>query len=403
MADRDIAIEKEMKEFISAICEEIGPRPPCSEEEKQGAQYFCDKISEYCDEINIEKFYTHPSEYKLAFRFPMVLYIVSIIFYLPFPWISLIIEGIALIIIWGTMALARQTVAKILPKKSSQNVIGKIKPKEEPKNLLIFGSHIDANWEFPLNRKLGFAFALIFALNIFLNVIIFVMLIIKNILILLQLEAFFFGFYFFMLWIFVAGIPIALVQFLFVISNRPVMGANDNLSGTAVCYELAKNLSDPKNKPKSVEVWINSYGCEEIGSKGSRAFILSHYDEIKDAKTINLDMIGNKDVPLRISTSEIIGLVKMDKYLEDLIKEVAQDLGIEVKSGNSMAYTDSMSFARKNLPAISLTSFPKSSKEFYYHTRDDVIENMDFKNLVDTYKICMEIIKKIENKLNKEV
>jgi len=66
------------------------------------------------------------------------------------------------------------------------------------------------------------------------------------------------------IWIFgLIGIPFALLQILFMISNRPVLGANDNLSGMAVYYELAKTFNSPENRPKSVEVWIAAFGCEE--------------------------------------------------------------------------------------------------------------------------------------------
>lgn len=397
MSNQAATLEKEMKDFIAEFCEKIGPRAPCSEEEKRGAEFFYDRIKGYCDEIETEKFHTYPGAYKAAFKFPMVLYIFSITFYVHIPWLSLIFNVLSMVILWGTMAMARQTIDKLFPKKPSQNVIGKIKPKNEPKITLIIGGHIDSNWEFPLIRKLGYFFALIFALNIFFNVILFLILIIENFLLFFQMYSGFLGFYRTIFWLFVAGIPVALIQFFFVISNRPVMGANDDLSGLAVCIQLAKNLSLLENKPNSVEVMINAYGCEEIGSKGSRAFVNTHYDEIKDAKVINLDMIGNKGVSLRIGTSEIFGLVKLDKNLKELMQKVAERLNIQVKSGNAMAFTDSMSFARKGIASISLMSMPKSSKEFYYHTRDDVIENMGFQNLVDAYKICMEIIKQMDD------
>ena len=61
-----------------------------------------------------------------------------------------------------------------------------------------------------------------------------------------------------------------------------------------------------------------------------------------------------------------------------------------------MAYTDSLSFARKRISAVSMSSIPQSSKELYYHTRNDVIENLDFKNLVNVYKILKDFIKTID-------
>ena len=87
----DKQIEKNMRDFISEICETIGPRKSCSENEAQLASYFREKIKEYCDEANIDNFFLHPGAYRAAFRIPMVLYLFSLIFYLFYPLISLIL------------------------------------------------------------------------------------------------------------------------------------------------------------------------------------------------------------------------------------------------------------------------------------------------------------------------
>ncbi len=397
MQNSNAVLEKDMRNYILEICEKIGPRPPCSKKEAEGSKFFYNTIKKYCDKITIEKFYTHPGAYKAAFRIPMILYIIGICFYFLSPWLSLIITVISVLILWGEMCFVKEIIDPFFSKKNSQNIIGKIEPKEMRKKIIIIGSHIDSNWEFPLIRKIHSGFAVIIAINLFLNVILLVILLIQNFLIIFQMQVILSSIYFFFFLIFIAGVPIILIQLFFIISNRSVMGANDNLSGTAVCYELAKNLNHPKNKPNSVEIWINSYGCEEIGSKGSKAFVKSHLDEIKNAIVINVDNVGNKNGILQISTTEIFGLAKMDKKIVGLINEVANELNINIRLAPLMAYTDSLSFRRKNIATTSISSIPRSSKELLYHTRDDVIENVDFKNLVNVFKICMQIIKKIDN------
>ena len=385
-----------MRDFILEFCDKIGPRPPCSSNEKKAAQLFYNKIKNYCDEIEIENFFAHPQAYKSAFRFPMILYILTIILYWFLPLLSLALITLSCIILFGEMYLAKEIIDLIFPKKYSQNVISKIKAKNHTKHLLIIGCHIDSNWEFPLIRKIKYGFVVIVGVNVFLNEILLIALIIKNTLNMINLETNLSAYELILYWIFIAGIPFALVQLFFIISNLPVMGANDNLSGMAVCYEIAKNLSIPENKPKDIEIWINAYGCEEIGSKGSKFFVKEHINEIKDAKVINLDMIGYRNSPLLLLKSEILGLIKMDKTIIKLVKKSALLNDINIKLSSSMAYTDSLSFSRKGLSAVSISSKPQSSKEFFYHTRNDVIENLDFKNLVNAYKICMNIIKQLD-------
>jgi len=392
----DQKLEIDIKEFISEFCMKVGPRPPCSSNEARAAQLFYDKIKNYCDEIVIEKFPTHPRAYKASFRFPMILYILSIIFYWFLPLLSLIIISLSCIILFGEMYFVREVIDFMFPKKYSQNVISKIKTQYQTEHLLIIGSHIDSNWEFPLIRKIRYGFIIIVGINVIFNVILLIILVLKNLFNVINIGVRFTKFELGMYWIFIGIIPIALTQLFFMISNRPVMGANDNLSGMAVCYEIAKNLTTPENKPKNIEVWINAYGCEEIGSKGSKFFIREYFNEIKDARIINLDMIGYKDSPLLIIKSEILGLIKMDKDLIDLVKKSASNYDINVKLSSSIAYTDSLSFSRKGLSTVSISSKPQSSKEFYYHTRDDVIKKLNLKNLVNAYKICMGIIKDLD-------
>ena len=385
-----------MKNFIVEICEKVGPRAPCSKNETKCARLLHDKLKAFSDEVVIEEFNTTPDAYKISFRLPVILYCISIILYWYYSWLSLIFAILSFIIFFCEIYLVREIVDIFFPKKLSQNVIAKIKPKHKTKTLIIIGSHLDSNWEFPIIRKLKYGFIIIIAINFFLIVVLIILLILKNMLLLLQIE--FYNLEINAFTFLIITLPFPLIQLIFIISNRPVMGANDNLSGMAVCYEIAKNLSISINKLNNVEVWINTYGCEEIGSKGSKAFINEHLEEIQKAKIINLDMLGYNYPPLLIGKSEIYGLVKMNGEMIELIKESANELNINIEIKDLFAYTDSLSFCRENLSATSITSKPHSMKEFYYHTRDDTFENLNFENMFNAYKVCMRIIKKLDIK-----
>ncbi len=394
--DLDELFLVEMKDFILEFCEKIGPRPPCSNNEAKAAKLFYNKLKALGYNVENERFIVHPGAYKASFRVPMILFILSVIFYWIYPLLSLIISILSCLILIGEMYFVKEVIDLFFPKKHSQNVISKIESKNQAKNLIIVGSHLDSNWEFPLIRKIRYGFIIIISINLILNVMLLIILPMKIIVNFFKLEAEFFYFELIFYLIFIGSIPIALIQFFFIISNHPVMGANDNLSGMAVCYEIARYYSLSENKPRNTEVWIIAYGCEEIGSKGSKFFVKKYYNAIKKAKVINLDMVGYKNSPVLIHKSEILGLARMDYNLIDLINKVAKNLNIKTKISSIMAYTDSLSFARKQISAVSLSSVPQSSKELYYHTRNDVIENLDFKNLANVYKICIDLIKTID-------
>ena len=394
----DKQIEKNMRDFISEICETIGPRKSCSENEAQLALFFREKIKEYCDEVEIDNFIVHPGAYKAAFRIPMILYLLSLIFYWYYALFSLILTLLSVLILFGEMSLAKEIIDFMFLKKQSQNVIGKIRPENHPSEFIIIGSHLDSSCEFPLMRMFKYGFIVIIAINLFLTGILLIILLIKNILIVIKLEALFLNIEIIFFWAFLILIPTVIIQLFFIISNHPVIGANDNLSGMAVCYEIVKNLSLPENKLKNVEVWICAFGCEEIGSKGSRNFVKKYIQDLKNAKVINLDMLGNRNAPLLVTTSEIFGFVKTDKEMNELILNFAEKLKIKIKPKSNMAFTDSLSFCRNQLSATSIITLPLSSKEFYYHTKDDVIENMSFENLINTLNLCNHIIKNLDNK-----
>ena len=396
MSGAEPILESKMKEFIEEFCNKLGPRAPCSSEELAAAKLFKEKMKKYCDDVACEPFYARPGAYKAAFRLPMILYIVSLFLYWMLPLVSLIVSFLSILILFGEMTLAKEIIDFLFPKKISHNITCKIKPDNQVKTLLIIGSHVDSNWEFPLIRRFRNKFPIFIAMNWFLNVILFLLLIVKNVAMIVGCEALIYPVEVSLFLIFIITIPAPLVQLFFMISNRPVTGANDNLSGMAVCHELAKNLNLPENKPKNIEIWINAYGCEEIGSKGSKAFVKAHFGDIKKAKIINIDMVGNKNSPLLIGKAEIQGFIKMDDDVIKLLSDSAEELQVKIKVATLIAYTDSLSFRRKKLSATSLSSMPQSSKEYYYHTRDDVIENMSFENLINAYWICMKVIKNLD-------
>lgn len=401
MNSQDVDLESSFKKIIIEISSKIGARPPCSESEKECATFYKEKLSESCDEVLIETFSARPGAYKGVFRLPILIYFIALILYWYYPIYSIIAATISFLIMFLGMSMARETIDKMYSKKESQNVLGKIKPTNESKQIVIIGSHIDSNWEFPLIRVLGYGFAIFIALNLILNAILIIMLIIRIIFLILQISQIIFFMELTIFSIFLGAIPIAVIHLLFMISNKPIIGANDNLSAMAICNELARYFK--RNALNNVELWIAAFGCEEIGSKGSKAFVKKNYDDLKDSKTIILDMVGNETNFLTIGKSEIFGLVKMDEQMIEVIQNSAKSLMIKYNIRPLMAFTDSLSFRRKGLAATSIVSFPDSSKDLYYHTREDTAEKVKYSNLVNTFKICVEVVNQIDMELGKKI
>nr|MDO8082560.1 M20/M25/M40 family metallo-hydrolase [Candidatus Freyarchaeota archaeon] len=421
----------EIKEFIKYFCEEVGPRPPCSEQEAKAAKLLKKKFDEYCDKTSIENFTCRPGAYRAAFRGPIILYILSTISYivavyfglrastlfggysvfasiwdanLLFFFLLLLLVAISIslfsvvVVIVGSLMYTKETIDIFFREKSSTNVIGKMKPKGNAKKLVLISGHHDANWEFPMIRKFGSKFTSLQAVSVISNYMILAILIIRLILYLLRIPL---GFLIeiILLLVLVAPIPILVYVYPNLISDTPVMGANDNLTGMAVCYEVARYISTKELRPKETEVWVVSFGCEEIGDRGSKRFVKKYYDELKDAYNVNLDIVGEKESSLYIVEKEVRSLIKLSPEVIDILKSIAGKLRIKVNSGCVDAYTDAMSFAQKGIKSASIIAVGSSKFPKYYHTTDDVPDNLDYKLVADALRICLEFIKQIDQSL----
>jgi hypothetical protein len=381
--------------YIQEIEKKIGPRIPCSVQEKDCADLVCENMRKFCNEATVEPFQTHLKSYKASFKVPMYLYLLGLVFYYILPVISTILLGLTLFILFGQAALAYGVLDPFFKKTNSQNVLGKIKPKQSPKKILIIGSHIDSNWEFPLIPKIGGGFGIIIAINYAFSALFFIWLLIDSLIaVVLNNPSWLDSIELTMFIIFLVGAVFAFIQIFFIISDVPVFGANDNLAGVAISMALGEYFAKPENKLESTEIWIASFGCEEMGLKGSQKFAQKHLHELKnlDVKVINIDMPAN-DGPLLVGTSEIGGLVQEDpKIREELVKS-AKDSNIVLFEKPCFAFTDTMSFCRKGIPASTLYSLPSKKETFYYHTRQDTIEHLNLKNLDDLYRLLVYYIR----------
>lgn len=419
-------LPSEIREFIEYFCDEVGPRPPCSEQEAKAAKLLKKKFDEYCDKTSLENFTCRPAAYKWVFRLPIILYILSVssyifstyfglkasatplgltlpspvwgadlVYHLLFLLAALVVSAFSILVTVGSLMYTRETVDLVFPKRSSTNVVGKIMPKEKVKKLVLISGHHDSNWEFPLIKKFGSKYVTVQAIPVILNYVLLPILLFKmathflGVTLGLHIETIIIA-------VLVAPIPIMLYIYPNLVSKTPVMGANDNLTGMAVCYEVGKHISNQEFRPKETEVWLVSFGCEEIGDRGSKQFVKNHYQELKGAYHVNIDMVGEKESTLCIVEKEVRTLVKLSPEVIQKLKSIFEKLKIKVKTVSIDAYTDAMSFAKKGLKSASIVALGPSKFPKYYHTTNDIPENLDYNQVADVVKVCLEFIKQID-------
>ena len=285
-------VKEKMRDFIEEICNAIGPRPPASPAEAKAADFLRERFEQCGGESRIERFVCRPGAYRAAFRWPIICYLIAVVLYWFLPIASFLILVFAVVVFVGNTMYNKEIVDIFFQEKQSTNVICKFKPKGKVKSLVIIDGHHDSNWEYPLLKKFSSGLVFFMGAHFALTALLMLGLIIKFALAAFSIQ---FGYTIDLVLVvmFAAFIPLEIYTCVNIVSDRPVMGANDNLSALAVCLGVADHLSDIKNLPKNTEVWLCSFGCEEIGVRGAKRFVTAHYNEVKDASVISLDIVDS--------------------------------------------------------------------------------------------------------------
>ena len=149
-----------MYNLIDKVIKEAGPRPPCSPEEKKAALLLAEDLKPYCDEVKVEEFGAYPQLGVASWprRCALLTTLSALIFLLcPFNLLlfSILALGIAVfsvLNVYFQYLKCQEWSPKIYPykQKTSQNVVGTIKPTGEVKKRVVFVGHIDSAWRFNL-------------------------------------------------------------------------------------------------------------------------------------------------------------------------------------------------------------------------------------------------------------
>jgi hypothetical protein len=283
----------------------------------------------------------------------------------------------------------------LFKKQKSTNVIAKIKPSKEIKNIIVLSGHHDSNWEFPLGKRFGTKVSIFMVLPLIFNPLLALFSLFKIMIqIPLVVDIILFV-------IMIAPVPILIPFGLKVISKTSVMGANDNLSALAVCLTIAQYFSNPKNKLTNSELWIVSFGCEEIGIRGSKRFVTKYLEKIKNAYSINLDLVGGKNCHIHVVTKEEMGAIKLSTEICDILQEASRKVNIPVTRGPVMCFTDSMAFTMKKVKSAALLGLlPDQNMPQFYHTIDDIPENIDPSVMGECLEICLQAMYDIDAKFS---
>ena len=399
LTDRLDDTQRRMREHIERICERIGPRPACSDAEQRCAAYLRDAWSEQAQEVGVEPFTCHPDAYPATFRWPIALFVLSLCLYALVPALSLLCSVGAVLILVCNLILNRELIDPLFPRRSSANVYAKFPPRGPADRTVVFGCHHDAHHAFPILNRFGARFSHFMTVVVVSNVLLLSVALCRVALPGWSPGAVWHAFQAVsppLLLLLTATVPLQLYVFLRVLSDEPVLGANDNLSGVAVCLALGEHLSGPENRPRRTMVWLASFGCEEIGIRGSKRFVERHRHELREAIVLNLDMVGGKGTRLQAVTCEEKTLIPLSAAVVHLVREAARRAGVVVRTGPILAFTDAMAFARRKIQATSLVALDDDGIVDTYHSLADTPEHLDDDLLLDCYRLCVAFLEHVD-------
>lgn len=368
------------------LATEIGPRPPTSAAEAQASDYAASVLEGAGAEIRVERFEGVPSFGNIYIP-PTALMLLSALIATrkrPLRTIGAAAGAAGLGSFWGENTTKWRPVLERVPKVSSQNVVGILRPTGEPRRRLVLIAHIDSSRsglmfhpqlakDFRRSALVGLGSAAAALLSYSLP---------------RKLRR-----------------PIAtaasavLAADLAMLVEREVYGtdvagANDNASGASVVLALAEHLG--ANKLANTEVWFLVTGCEESDLVGMSAFMDAHTQELSDAYFVNLDTVAGpgSNIQWMESTSLLDTSLRADGYLMKLAETVAAEHPeLEAEPGAwHHAGLDSDVAATRGLRAMSLVAQTPQGTLPNWHWPTDTYENIDEAVLGRSFTFTKELV-----------
>ncbi len=387
---------REMTNFsvrgIKKICKDVGPRPAGSEQEHEAQKLMAAELDGACDKVEIEPFDVHPGAFLGWILTDGIMMIAAIVlFFFGMSAIALALCALSLIFAIVEFLLYKKLLDPFFPKKTSHNVVAVRKPKGEVKRRIIFSGHADSanEWRFTYygGSKLLVPIIGLSFVGILLGLVLGIWAVAAG----HAFSAADSGALNVMRYVFLAWIPILFTALFFENKKRPVMGANDDLTGCFISMAVVKYMQQHDIRFENTEVWVVLTGSEEAGLRGAKAFCKAHKNELSDVETVfvGLDTIRDYDFAA-VYSRDLTGTVKNDACACALVKEAAKQTGLDLPYKSVFfGATDAAAVTQAGMKAVSVAAMDPAPAK-YYHTRLDTADNLDIKTVEAVLGVALE-------------
>lgn len=387
---------REMTNFsvrgIKKICKDVGPRPAGSEQEHEAQKLMAAELDGSCDKVEIEPFDVHPGAFLGWILTDGIMMIAAIVlFFFGMSAIALALCALSLIFAIVEFLLYKKLLDPFFPKKTSHNVVAVRKPKGEVRRRIIFSGHADSanEWRFTYygGSKLLVPIIGLSFVGILLGLVLGIWAVAAG----HAFSAADSGALNVMRYVFLAWIPILFTALFFENKKRPVMGANDDLTGCFISMAVVKYMQQHDIRFENTEVWVVLTGSEEAGLRGAKAFCKAHKNELSDVETVfvGLDTIRDYDFAA-VYSRDLTGTVKNDAGACALVKEAAKQTGLDLPYKSVFfGATNAAAVTQAGMKAVSVAAMDPAPAK-YYHTRLDTADNLDIKTVEAVLGVALE-------------
>ncbi|MFX1298629.1 MAG: M28 family peptidase, partial [Promethearchaeota archaeon] len=180
--------------------------------------------------------------------------------------------------------------------------------------------------------------------------------------------------------------------------------ANDNLAASAISAAIGKYLS--KNRPRNIEVWVGSQGSEEVGDQGARAFVKKYGKEkglLDNAYAVVLDACGegseifliHKDTMHHATYS--MEIIERIQKAHAMLKKEKPDI-IDIDVGRiPLGSSDACRYIHAGYKAATIIVRDAALKKpRYWHSVEDIPENLDKGVLHTILEICLNFVEIVD-------
>jgi hypothetical protein len=387
-----------MHRFICTIIDRFGGRLGGTRAEAEAQAYVLDQIRRFDPSARAEPFSGALWAMFQVLRLSAFFYFSALLAWSYSPALA------GLLSVAGTVLFVSRFLAYLhffdflFPTYRSSNVVATLEPEQEVRATLILSGHIDSTREFIWWYWLKTSGMVAMILHGVIQNILFPLFCILTALGLVPENLSVPIFY-----TFLALTPLAVV-YVFIHGNRVVDGAQDNLSGVAVAFHTFSTLarSPGKSKFKHLRIRFVSFGCEEGGLCGSRAFAKQHKAELIAEKAHLLNMDGILDPEnLFIIRSETATFTRYDADWVEQVKTGFEAEKISYRFGVvPFGGSDGVSLQREGIPATTLIGFDIHQLHPTYHTRLDTPEWVDPESLDRVHRVLTRIAEDWDKKLS---